>query len=370
MRVRCPPRELSTRRRKGGQRSKRVRSRTRWRTRSSARARAQSLLRMLLMYSVAKTHIVDTHTTAVLFACIHAVYALVATAGSLLLARSRGKGIIKRVELVEQISNPPPPSTPAAITDQPDELDRTQHVLRAHQYRSGWMREWAGFAHAPHAHTVVVTERDPAEETAWVRDLTADGDVEPHPGPEGARPISALAWNVNGIHVHSRKGIGDTSDEGLGDGSDLLAEPQARMRTVVDLIVQEKTSIAVLTETHMRAAELTAAVGYLPRVHGLEAFGTAGGYSGRKGARASGGVLVVWDPSVLISEGTEVVKAHRIVRVSLRVKADGASLHLVGAYMPVRRQTSRRGRRSAGKTGSALETTAAGRRRSTAATRS
>jgi hypothetical protein len=160
------------------------------------------------------------------------------------------------------------------------------------------------------------------------------------PGPEGARPISALAWNVNGIHVHSRKGIGDTSDEGLGDGSDLLAEPQARMRTVVDLIVQEKTRIAVLTETHMRAAELTAAVGYLPRVHGLEAFGTAGGYSGRKGARASGGVLVVWDPSVLISEGTEVVKAHRIVRVSLRVKADGASLHLVGAYMPVRRQTN------------------------------
>jgi hypothetical protein len=103
-----------------------------------------------------------------------------------------------------------------------------------------------------------------------------------------------------------------------------------------NLIVQDRKRTAVITETHMNAAETRAVIGYLKRVHGLSAFGTAGQYSGKKGARASGGVLVIWDPSVLLCEGTEVIMPSRLVRVSLRVKADGTPLHLIGAYMPVR----------------------------------
>jgi hypothetical protein len=45
---------------------------------------------------------------------------------------------------------------------------------------------------------------------------------------------------------------------------------------------------------------------------------------------------VIWDPSVLLCEGTEVIMPSRLVRVSLCVKTDGTPLHLVGAYMPVR----------------------------------
>ena len=36
---------------------------------------------------------------------------------------------------------------------------------------------------------------------------------------------------------------------------DLLAEPKAKMRQVIDLITQEKTSVAVLTETHFQSSQ-------------------------------------------------------------------------------------------------------------------
>ena len=45
---------------------------------------------------------------------------------------------------------------------------------------------------------------------------------------------------------------------------------------------------------------------------------------------------MIWNPSELMCEGREELMRGRLVRVSLRARADGVPMHLIGAYMPVR----------------------------------
>lgn len=143
---------------------------------------------------------------------------------------------------------------------------------------------------------------------------------------------------MNGAHMCRRKGIGDTKEEGLGDGLDLLSEPERNFRRVVEVVVGDGFELTVLTETHMNKAQLKAAIGYLKRVHGLSAFGTVGKYS-TESRHTTAGVLVVWDPKAYMCEDSEVILASRIVRLSMRSLADGRAIHLVAAYMPTRQSS-------------------------------
>jgi exonuclease III len=155
---------------------------------------------------------------------------------------------------------------------------------------------------------------------------TSHAHAQPH--------LKLLTWNVNGIHMQTRAGIGaPASGAELGDGWDLESEFDAKLRTAAQVVRENGYAAAVLQETHMSAKEMRAAVGCLKRVHGLEAFGTAGRYSPTS-KRHSRGVLVVWDPDKLMCEGRHVVLATRIVRVHLRALADGSAFQLIGAYMP------------------------------------
>ena len=185
IRVAHPPREVHVRRRAGGTHRKNWRSRARWRARAPVRARTQHLLRLLLMYSVAQTR-------------------------------------------VAAAADPPAPSTHATCAELV-QCDLQMRFLCArrrcvHAGRPGSVRP----TRSPPEDAARHATRDPAAESAWVRDLTEDGDIESHPGPSAARPIAMLAWNVNGIHVRSRKGVGDHTDEDLGDGEDPVRDVRSR----------------------------------------------------------------------------------------------------------------------------------------------
>jgi len=149
--------------------------------------------------------------------------------------------------------------------------------------------------------------------------------------------LKILAMNMNGVHLKRRKDTGepedDSDDDEMGDGWDLRADATAKLRTGMLIVNDNGYAAAVWEELHMSKKEMQALIGMLKRLHGFEAFGTAGKYSTESG-RYTKGVLVMWNPNDLLCEEKEIVQKHRIVRVKLRVMGDGSAFNLVGAYMP------------------------------------
>ena len=182
-------------------------------------------------------------------------------------------------------------------------------------------------------------EGPPADTAATRRDRRRPLQGQPPPRVR-QRPtetwLRLLTQNVNGFHATRRAGTGtaadDSDDEPLGDGWDLRADADSRLRAAMQ-VMRDRYAAVIWQETHTSRKEMNAIRGMIKRVHGYESFGTPGKRTHT--GRHTRGVLVAWDPSVLICEDQEVLLHHRVVRVRLRALGDGSVFDLVGSYMPV-----------------------------------
>ena len=123
--------------------------------------------------------------------------------------------------------------------------------------------------------------------------LLRAGDVEPHPGPTAGAPATPAkapdrtvigkraqpraargkgglmrvgTLNAPGIHVRRTDRTGSERDEGWGDGWDLKTTATPKLAAVRDAMQQRLITVMSLTETRLRAEELSAVGGFFQRV--------------------------------------------------------------------------------------------------------
>ena len=193
--------------------------------------------------------------------------------------------------------------------------------------------------------------------------LLRAGDVEPHPGPTAGAPATPAkapdrtvigkraqrraargkgglmrvgTLNAPGIHVRRTDRTGSERDEGWGDGWYLKTMATPKLAAVRDAMQQRLITVMSLTETRLRAEELSAVGGFFQRV-GYQHAGLPG--SDTVSGHTVWGVSLVWDQGRMRMVDTpyEVVP-HRVLRVTLEVIGDkkGTRMTVYGVYMPQR----------------------------------